>query len=159
MPSDDPKTKIDGASSAKGAGKSGAEGSGGSGDLNVFYAAQRTMLAWVRTGIALMGFGFVVARFGLFLHELVVMRNGAADGAKEAGPSVSVWVGMGLLIAGVAVNVVAAYRYSAFSRAFQRGQILRPTNIRAELVLAGALALLGILLAAYLLRMQFPFES
>ena len=37
-------------------------------DPRVFFAAERTFLAWIRTGLALMGFGFVVARFGLFLR-------------------------------------------------------------------------------------------
>jgi putative membrane protein len=35
--------------------------------LSDYLAAERTFLAWIRTGLALMGFGFVVARFGLFL--------------------------------------------------------------------------------------------
>jgi len=35
-----------------------------------FLAAERTFLGWIRTGLALMGFGFVVARFGLFVQEL-----------------------------------------------------------------------------------------
>ncbi len=39
-------------------------------DARIYMAAERTFLAWIRTGIALMGFGFVVARFGLFLREL-----------------------------------------------------------------------------------------
>ena len=34
--------------------------------LSDYLAAERTLLAWIRTGLALMGFGFVVARFGLF---------------------------------------------------------------------------------------------
>ena len=39
-------------------------------DPRVRFAAERTLLAWMRTGLALMGFGFVVARFGLFLREI-----------------------------------------------------------------------------------------
>ena len=39
-------------------------------DPRVRFAAERTLLAWIRTGLALMGFGFVVARFGLFLREI-----------------------------------------------------------------------------------------
>ncbi len=37
-------------------------------DPRVFFAAERTLLAWVRTGLAVMGLGFVVARFGLFVR-------------------------------------------------------------------------------------------
>ena len=43
-------------------------------DPRIYFAAERTLLAWVRTGLALMGFGFVVARFGLFLRELFAIR-------------------------------------------------------------------------------------
>lgn len=39
-------------------------------DARVYMANERTILAWIRTGVALMGFGFVVARFGDFLREI-----------------------------------------------------------------------------------------
>lgn len=38
-------------------------------DPRVRLAGERTLLAWIRTGLAMMGFGFVIARFGLFLRE------------------------------------------------------------------------------------------
>ncbi len=44
-----------------------------------YFAAERTLLAWVRTGLAMMGFGFVVARFGLFLRELALVRGHAVE--------------------------------------------------------------------------------
>jgi len=47
--------------------------------LSDYLAAERTLLAWIRTGLALMGLGFVVARFGLFLQEFQV--------AQHAGPA------------------------------------------------------------------------
>jgi putative membrane protein len=43
--------------------------------LSDYLAAERTLLAWIRTGLALMGFGFVVARFGLFLQQLEIMQR------------------------------------------------------------------------------------
>ena len=43
--------------------------------ISDYLAAERTMLAWIRTGLALMGFGFVVARFGLFLQQIQVMQK------------------------------------------------------------------------------------
>ena len=39
-------------------------------DPRVRFAAERTLIAWIRTGLSMMGFGFVVARFALFLKEL-----------------------------------------------------------------------------------------
>jgi len=47
-------------------------------DLRDYLAAERTLLAWVRTGLALMGLGFVVARFGLFVQQLEVVPARAA---------------------------------------------------------------------------------
>jgi hypothetical protein len=43
--------------------------------LNDYLAAERTLLAWIPTGLALMGFGFVVARFGLFLQQLQIAQQ------------------------------------------------------------------------------------
>jgi putative membrane protein len=44
-----------------------------------YLAAERTFLAWIRTGPALMGFGFVVARFGLFLQSLQMGKPHSLD--------------------------------------------------------------------------------
>jgi uncharacterized membrane protein YidH (DUF202 family) len=44
-------------------------------DPRVFFAAERTLLAWTRTGITLMAFGFVIERFGLFLHMFMAIER------------------------------------------------------------------------------------
>ncbi|HET9088065.1 MAG TPA: DUF202 domain-containing protein, partial [Acidobacteriaceae bacterium] len=68
-------------------------------DPRVYFAAERTFLAWIRTGLALMGFGFVVARFGLFLRELSMRQP---HGPQEAGlmssqsTGPSLWLGTAL---------------------------------------------------------------
>jgi putative membrane protein len=76
-------------------------------DPRVWLAAERTFLAWIRTGIALMGFGFVVARFGLFLRELAAVHQVASH--RTTG--LSLWLGTALLIIGRTVNVAATVQH------------------------------------------------
>jgi hypothetical protein len=73
-------------------------GKGAPGDAQVRLASERTLLAWARTGLGLMGFGFVVARFGLFLRELEAARP------IPASPStgLSLPIGVALVVLGVA---------------------------------------------------------
>src|SRR5262249_37271410 len=87
-----------------------------------YLALERTFLAWVRTGLALMGFGFVVARFGLFLRELQALPQDASS----SSPGLSVWFGTALILMGVAANVLAAWRHRQLVRQLDRGEIPRP---------------------------------
>src|SRR6202790_3784995 len=87
-------------------------------DLRDYLAEERTLLAWIRTGIAMMGFGFVVARFGLFLGEMAAVEHKT----PERSTGLSLWLGTGLLLLGVLVNVVAALEYRAFLKRYQRGE-------------------------------------
>jgi uncharacterized membrane protein YidH (DUF202 family) len=81
--------------------------------LSDYLAAERTLLAWIRTGLALMGFGFVVARFGLFLRQLEFLQH--APAAQSYG--LSLWFGTALIVAGVIVNGFAGWRHIKFSPA------------------------------------------
>ncbi len=58
-------------------------------DPRVYFAAERTFLAWIRTGLGLMGGGFAVARFGLFLRQL----HGIAPQAGSHNGDLSEWSG------------------------------------------------------------------
>jgi len=75
-------------------------------------ANERTLLAWIRTGIALMAFGFAIGRFGLFLREI------AGVGQVRASPGLaSVWFGVALVVLGLVTNTAATVRYAAVRRA------------------------------------------
>ena len=64
-------------------------------------------LAWIRTGLALMGFGFVVARFGLFLEQIQAVRVAP----PQQGYGLSLWFGTALIAAGVILNVFAGIHH------------------------------------------------
>ena len=76
------------------------------------------MLAWIRTGLALMGFGFVVARFGLFLQQIQVMQH--APTAHSYG--ISLWFGTALIAVGIIVNVFAGWHHLRLVRELDRGE-------------------------------------
>ncbi len=77
-------------------------------DPRVYFAAERTLLAWVRTGLAMMGFGFVIARFGLFLREIEATRPGASTPPQFR---LSLWFGTALVMMGVLSNILSAIHY------------------------------------------------
>jgi putative membrane protein len=112
----------------------------------VRLAAERTLLAWVRTGLALMGFGFVVARFGLFLREMAALRPAEPPHAGAG----SVWVGTVLVLLGVAAHVYAAVGLGGVLRRLERGDPLVPSRAWGGPLLAGLLAVVGLTVAAYL---------
>jgi putative membrane protein len=74
-------------------------------DPRVLFAAERTLLAWQRSAIALMGFGFVVERFGLFLQ---MVAHQPESGAQR---SFSLGTGVLLLVLGAAVALISARQF------------------------------------------------
>lgn len=118
-------------------------------DPRVFYAAERTLLAWVRTGLTLMAFGFVVARFGV-VTNLIAGREPAGNRIHQLD-----WLADGLggalvllgsvLVAGAWVN------HRAYVRSLPTAD--RPTLALPWLspLLAAVVTLLGALMTIYLL--------
>lgn len=88
-------------------------------DPRVLFAAERTLLAWQRTAIALMGFGFVVERFGLFLR----MVGNQPLTLSQRG--FSLWLGVGLLSIGAAVAVTSALQFRSVVRGLGEQEVPR----------------------------------
>lgn len=117
-------------------------------DPRVTFAAERTVLAWLRTGLALMGFGFVVARFSLLVAELGPASSSAP--ANEASPTAGL-VGAGLVATGLLVNVTASVRHVTVMRRLSRGETIYP-NARVPVAFGGLTAAGGLVLLVVLAR-------
>ena len=121
-------------------------------DPRVRFAAERTVLAWMRTGLALMGFGFVVARFGLFLREIAAVGQVAVHHQHTTGWSL--WIGTGLIVLGVIVSLAASIEYYRFVSLTKRGLSYVPRTALLTIIVACILALLGIVMAIYLILLS-----
>lgn len=110
-------------------------------------ANERTFLAWVRTAIAVMAFGFLVERFNLFLQIA-----GQSLGRKlvVTGTLASDIVGLVLIVAGALMVLAAMVRFVANRRAIIAKDIRSVGNDRLDLALAGLIVVLGFALAFYL---------
>lgn len=109
-------------------------------DLRDYLAEERTFLAWIRTGIALMGFGFLVAHFGISGDEPHALQQASGTPPQQ----LSLWLGLGLIAAGVTINLLSALRYMRMARALKRGQFVQRSLSKQGLIVALFLALLGL---------------
>ena len=115
-------------------------------DLNTEQSVERTLLAWVRTGLAVMGLGFVVARFGLFLRETAAAKGRALAPAMGYSPV----VGVLLILLGAVAMALAAFRFVDTLRRLRAGRPA-PVSVGPGLFLSGGLVVTGVALAVYLL--------
>jgi putative membrane protein len=118
-------------------------------DPDVFFSAERTYLAWIRTGLALMGFGFVLARFALVVHQLRTMGNTRLPPDAD---DLSRYFGTALVMAGVLTAAAATISHVRTVRRLNAGEpfVGRPT--RVGILVAVILAGVGSLMSVYLLR-------
>src|SRR5262249_46193956 len=105
-------------------------------------AGERTLLAWARTAIAIMGLGFVVARFGYAIRALNAVGGAASRGVSTA-------FGVTLVLVGMLLLVLATLSYRQTADDIQHNRV--HWDPRPGFLLAGVLVLAGLLLALYLL--------
>src|SRR5579862_5402 len=104
-------------------------------------ANERTFLAWIRTSISIIVFGFVVAKFGITLREFLRISGNAAH---ESGTSLM--IGLGFMVMGIFMALVSGYRYRVTMRSLDAGDF-KPAGTIVT-ILAVLAAVLGTILAA-----------
>jgi putative membrane protein len=117
-------------------------------------ANERTFLAWVRTAIAVMAFGFVIERFDLFVQALApqsTLSQIAPHGQRFANAA-----GLAFIAIGVLMIVVAGLRFVRTARAIESDDAVPSPGERFDLALAALIALLGMSLFLYLARAVSP---
>lgn len=113
-------------------------------DPRVFFAAERTYLAWIRTGLGLMGVGFALSRFSLFLRELDATHPTPRNASLPHGS------GIALVLLGVLVNIGATVRHVQLVRQLREGSWQPGRPSRQAITLAVLLAAGGLAMALYL---------
>lgn len=111
-------------------------------------ANERTFLAWVRTAIAVIAFGFLVEKFDLFLQ--IAAPSLAGRTLSVPGQRFGEAVGLALIVLGTAMIAIAAFRFLANARAIDRAETRPSAGSRADLALAVLMVLLGLSLLFYL---------
>ena len=113
-------------------------------DPRVLFAAERTQLAWNRTSVSLMAFGFVVERFGLFLN--VLGKKGFVILERE----ISFYVGLTFILLSVLISFYSILQHKTVITSLQPAEIPKGYNLWSTAIVNGIVGVLGIVLACYI---------
>jgi putative membrane protein len=113
-------------------------------------ANERTFLAWVRTSVAIVVFGFAIGRFAIAMRQLTAFQG---HGPKTTG--LSVWMGMSAILAGVVMMAAGLMRYRRTRAQLDDGKF-EPAGFVVDLV-AILTVLFGLALAGYLIYVEKSF--
>ncbi len=116
-------------------------------DPRVFFASERTLLAWLRTGVAIIILGFVVSRFGLFIQLIALQSPGRAPRADSLASGI---LGLSFVLFGVAAIAVAAVQHGRFIATLPAHDRPAQYSRHWSLWLSALVSIASLLLAGYL---------
>lgn len=102
-------------------------------------AAQRTFVAYIRTGLATMSLGFVIARFNVFLW-----KSQHGKGFPVSSPWEPMWLGLSLTVFGVVINVIATIHHFRLMSQADRGEPYRPEKWTPDMLIGAGMVALGL---------------
>jgi putative membrane protein len=118
-------------------------------EYRMILQLETSLLAWIRTSLSLMGFGFVIARFGLFLRE-IAQANQLTVHQHPLLAQVNTFTGTGLIVLGIGVLLIAVWNHQETMERLHRGELALPSRWSLSVIVSLVLAALGMGLAIYL---------
>jgi putative membrane protein len=118
-------------------------------------ANERTFLAWVRTAIAVMAFGFLIERFDLFLRY-IAPQAAQRQLAPRSSEAFANWAGLAFIVLGIAMIVIAAARLAKTAKEIETDDEVASAGARFDLALAALIGLLGASLLLYMSHAVLP---
>lgn len=115
-------------------------------DPRVFFAAERTLLAWVRSGLAVMALGLVIDKFGLLLSVLT-----ASTSHHQSSRDLSHYLGIILILVGTLIVVGAQYNHHAYLTCLPAEDLPKQAIVRLDWFLTFSIAIIGVFLTIYLI--------
>lgn len=115
-------------------------------DPRVFFAAERTLLAWLRTGLTVMVVGFVVARFGLFVRLLSLQSTAA----NQVETGFAALLGVTFVLVGAVAILAATVQHKRFVATLPLSDLPASYSRTLAVALSVTIGVLGLFLAAYL---------
>ncbi len=112
-------------------------------DPRVLFAAERTLMAWTRTGLTLMAFGFVLERFGLFLHVLRPQSG-------HVGRDLSFWIGIAFIVLALWVIGFSIVQFRRMLKALKPAEIPERYATWPGIAMSLSVVVLGFALLVYL---------
>jgi putative membrane protein len=110
-------------------------------------ANERTYLAWIRTAISIMAFGFLIEKFDLFLAYINQVTNNSMDLQPNG---LTQFIGLGLILVGIMVIFAATVRFFAYKKSIESEERF-PYNVKkTNLILSSLMILLAMFLMVYM---------
>ena len=120
--------------------------------INEHMSNERTFLSWIRTGIGIMVFGFVIVKFSLFVNQLPATFFKDSTIPKNG---FTIFIGIALVLTGAITILLSYLKYKQTHELLQKGEYLYSTMLLT--ILTVVIFLMSIIIIAYLIMAAYPF--